>query len=183
MIQDTDANGKTITLGESGAIVEYILTKYGGGRLAISLGAENYPEYLYFLHFANGYFQPALARYGLLQRQQKQASNSASAPGKEDPSAKFAKRNFEQALQILEARLKRTGAWLAGQEFTAADIMNVTTLTTMRMFAPYSLENFPAILEFLGRVKGREAYRRAWGKSDPGLEPVMGAEAPARGKL
>ncbi|PYH87580.1 glutathione S-transferase, partial [Aspergillus ellipticus CBS 707.79] len=159
-----------ITLGESGAITEYILTKYGNGRLTIPPTAPNYADYLYFLHFANGYFQPALMRYGMLLRM--------NIP-EDDLLAKLPKRGMQQSLQILEDRLKGN-TWLAGEEFTAADVMVVTTLTTMRLFVPYSLEGYDAIVAYLGRVVQREAYRRALEKGDPGLEPVVGVGKPEK---
>src|SRR5437879_3136924 len=44
----------SLVLGESGAIIHYIIAKYGAGRL--SLGAEdpNFVSYLYWYHFSNG---------------------------------------------------------------------------------------------------------------------------------
>lgn len=170
VIQDTDSDGNVITLAESGAIVEYILTKYGQGKLAVPPTASNYPDYLYFLHFANGYFQPALARYGPTLR-------SGVEPSASDLGARFTKRGFEQSLKILDEQASKH-AWLAGEEFTAADVMNVCSLTTMRVFYPYSLEGYEGILGYLKRVGEREAYRRALEKGDPGFEPPRGAEKP-----
>ncbi|RHZ57479.1 glutathione S-transferase family protein [Aspergillus thermomutatus] len=163
VIQDGDT-----THAESGAIVEYILSKYGDRKLTIAPTADNYSDYLYFLHFANGYFQPAVMGFSRLLR-------SGISP--EDPSAKYAKRNFDQALKILDDRLKKN-AWLAGEEFTAADVMSVFTLTTARLFCPYSLEGYEGILAYLQRVNQRESYQTAMAKGDPGLVPLIGAEKP-----
>src|SRR5947199_7812357 len=44
-------DGDTL-LAESGAIVEYIVHRYGNGRLAVPPNAATYPRYLYWLHFA-----------------------------------------------------------------------------------------------------------------------------------
>lgn len=52
-----------VLLAETGAVVEYILTKYGKGKLVVRPDAKNFSDYLYWLHFANGYFQPVLLRY------------------------------------------------------------------------------------------------------------------------
>ncbi|GAQ11651.1 glutathione S-transferase 3 [Aspergillus lentulus] len=158
----------TTTLAESGAIVEYILTKYGNGKLAIPHTADNYADYLYFLHFANGYFQPALVGYSTVLR---------SGISHDDPSARFARRNFEQALKILDGRLTKN-IWLAGEEFTAADVMNVFTLTTARLFFPYRLAGYEGILGYLQRVSQREAYKTAMARGDPGLVPLISAEKP-----
>lgn len=83
------------------------------------------------------------------------------------------------SLQILEDRL-RTNTWLAGDEFTAADIMNVCPLTTMRVFAPFSLEGYDSILAYLKRVSQRTGYQRAVTKGDPGFHPPIGPEKPRR---
>ena len=48
-----------IVLPESGAIVEYVITGYGKGRLAIAVDRANYSEYLFWFHFANGTMMPA----------------------------------------------------------------------------------------------------------------------------
>jgi glutathione S-transferase len=70
--------------------------------------------------------------------------------------------------------------WLAGDEFTAADIMIVFSLTTMRRYFPYSLEEYPATVAFLKRVSEREGYQRAMSKGDPGFTPLIGAGKPER---
>lgn len=47
--------GKTTTLAESGAIVEYIIEKYGNGKLGVAPSdAQKRATYLYWLHWAEG---------------------------------------------------------------------------------------------------------------------------------
>jgi glutathione S-transferase len=94
-----------------------------------------------------------------------------------NPMAQFVNRTRETSLKMLDDRL-RENKWLAGEEFTAADVMTVFSLSTMRMFAPYSLEGREAILAYLKRVGERDGYRRAMEKGDPGFEPIFGADAP-----
>jgi glutathione S-transferase len=57
-----------LTLAESGAIVDYILARHGGGRLAVGADAPNFPDYLYWLHFTNGTLQPAFGRNMVVAR-------------------------------------------------------------------------------------------------------------------
>src|SRR5262249_21663526 len=45
-----------VVLPESGAIMEYIIGKYGDGRLAAKPTDKNFADYLYWFHFANGSF-------------------------------------------------------------------------------------------------------------------------------
>src|SRR5215475_6998276 len=42
-----------LVLAESGAVVEYIIAKYGNGRLALRAGDPDLAQYLYWFHFAN----------------------------------------------------------------------------------------------------------------------------------
>src|SRR3954463_5904814 len=53
-----------LRLGESGAIVDYIIQTYGAQSkgLALKSGDTGFADYLYWLHFANGTLQPAVAR-------------------------------------------------------------------------------------------------------------------------
>jgi glutathione S-transferase len=95
----------------------------------------------------------------------------------DDPVAHFVTRGYNLSLKILEDRVS-TNTWLAGDEFTAADIMNVFSLTTMRLFAPFSLENYPGIVAYLKRIGEREGYKRAMAKGDPGFTPLLCAEKP-----
>jgi glutathione S-transferase len=144
------------------------LTKYGKGNLVISASAPNYADYLYWFHAANGYIQPSVNRSMIVQRGGIDASN---------PMAQFVSRTRDTSLKMLDDRL-RENKWLAGEEFTAADVMTVFSLSTMRLFAPYSLEGWDGILAYLKRVGERDGYRRAMEKGDPGLQPILGADAP-----
>ena len=63
--------------------------------------------------------------------------------------------------------------YLAGSELTAADIMIVFSLTTMRTFTSYDLKPYPHIIAYLRRIGAREAYQRAMRKGDPGMALVL----------
>jgi glutathione S-transferase len=73
-----------LVLGESGAIIEYILAKYGGGRLQRAVGHREFANYLYWLHFANGSFQALLHRTLIARRLEPSAEHpvlvNADAP-------------------------------------------------------------------------------------------------------
>ena len=47
-----------VTIFESGAIVEYILTKHGGGRMRPNSDSADFPVYLQWLHYAEGMIMP-----------------------------------------------------------------------------------------------------------------------------
>ena len=152
-----------LVLGESGAIVEYIIGKHGGGRLARAPADADYAQYLYWFHFANATFQPLMGRNMLLHRLALPADN---------PVLVSTRARLERALDMLESRLGSVD-YLVGKELTAADIMLVFSLTTMRIFYPLDLAPYPNIRSYLSRIGGREAYRRAMHMGDPGMPPLL----------
>ena len=64
------------------------------------------------------------------------------------PAGVRSKERFAKILEFVDSRLKEN-TWLAGEEFTAADIMTVFTFTTMRSFYPYDLSGYAGILGYL----------------------------------
>lgn len=167
VIQD----GPNITIAESAACVEYIIHTHGGGRLSIAPGKQNYADYLYWFHFANGTLQPAVSRNMVLRLSGLKADTN--------PVVARLETKLAQVLSFMDQRLQKC-EWLAGDVFTAADVMAVTSLTTMRSFYGYDLGPYLGLLGWLGRVKGREAWRVAMGKADPelDLEALTGAKGP-----
>ena len=151
-----------LTLAESGAIVEYILARYGEGRLALSPEDPAYPVYLYWLHYANGSFMPAgmvdlvLGVLGLADQEHVQPLRARA----------------DRGYALAEKRLGEA-TWFAGDTFTAADIMMLFPLTTMRVFAPRDLAPYPNIRAYLARIGERPAYQRAAKKADPDLAPLL----------
>lgn len=80
---------------------------------------------------------------------------------------------LDKVMALVEERLGEA-AYLAGEEFTAADIMSVFSFTTMRLFQPMDLEPHPNVRAYLQRIGERPAYRRAMAKGDPDLVPMLG---------
>jgi glutathione S-transferase len=152
-----------LLLGESGAICEYLMQSSGDARFSVKKGAPGFADYLYWLHFANGTLQPLLGRLMSLER---------ADPSDKNAPLQAAKDRFKLVFAHLEARLG-AAPYLAGEGFTAADIMTVFSLTTMRLFRPFDLAPYPNILAYLQRIGARSAYQRAMKKGDPDLEPML----------
>lgn len=152
-----------LVMAESGAIFDYIIARHGGGRLAPGAGHPDFAAFLCWLHFANGSLQPVMGRNMLLGRLDLPADNAVRRSTHE---------RLERALAMVEARLSAV-PHLAGSDFTAADIMIVFTLTTMRYFLPVDLAPYPGILAYLQRMAARPAYRRAMAKGDPGMALLL----------
>jgi len=152
-----------LVLAESGAIIEYIIAKHGGGRLALTSDHPDFAQYLFWFHFANGNLQPNMGRNMILRRLSLAENN---------PVLLAMKERLDRALNLVEARLGET-EYFAGSEFTAADIIMVFSLTTMRLFLPFDLTPYPNILSYLQRIGQRDAYQRAMKKGDPGMVPLL----------
>jgi glutathione S-transferase len=94
-----------------------------------------------------------------------------------NPVRRLAGERLERNLKLVDARLGAVD-YLAGREFTAADIMTEFSLTTMRSFFPLDLTPYPNTVDYLKRIGARAAYRRAMSKGDPELTPVLAAHVP-----
>ncbi len=152
-----------VLLAESAAIVEYIIAKHGGGRLRLGPDHPDFANYLYWFHFANGNLQPVMGRSMMVGR-------IGLAP--DHPVQTSVQGRLDRVMALVEQRLGEAD-YLAGSEFTAADIMSVFSLTTMRLFQPVDLKPYPNILAYLQRIGARPAYQRAMTKGDPDLTPLL----------
>lgn len=152
-----------LVLAESGAIVDYIMAKYGKGRLALGPDDPDFAQFLYWFHFANGTLQSGMGRLMMLNRLKLAEDN---------PMLAATRARVDRAFDLVDARL-RDADYLAGKTFTTADIMTVFSLTTMRYFQPYDLARCPNVLKYLGRIGARPAYRRAMEKGDPGMALLL----------
>lgn len=152
-----------LLLAESAAIVEYIIARHGGGRLKLAPDHADYAAFLYWFHFSNGNMMPVLGRMMVVNRAQLPADH---------PVQQNAQVRLDRVLALVEARLGEV-PYFAGQEFTAADVMSVFSLTTMRLFQPLDLAPYPNIRAYLQRIGARPAYQRAMAKGDPDLVPLL----------
>jgi len=152
----------TLALAETGAIMDFILARHGAGRLVAGPQAPNFPDYLYWLHFGNGFFVPS-AMMGIV------ASRMA---GNHTQAAQGFTGRLELAYRLSEERLGKV-PYFAGPEFTAADIMMLFPLTTMRTATGHSLGALPNLRAYLQRIGERPAYQRAMKKGDPGMKPAL----------
>jgi glutathione S-transferase len=152
-----------LVLGESGAIVQYIIARYGGGRLAPAAGDPAFAAFMFWFHYANGTLQALMGRCMVLNR--------LKLPD-DDPVRVAQRARLDHAFDLIEARTGEA-AYFAGDDFTAADIMMGFSLTTMRYFLPYDLTRLPSLRAYLKRIGDRPAYRRAMQKGDPGMALLL----------
>lgn len=152
-----------VVLSESGAIMDYIIARHGGGCLAIPPGDANFADYLFWFHAANGSVMPA----GMIAMLVLLLGLAADNPLVQALSARG-----DRAFALIERRLGEA-PFFAGDAFSAADIMMVFPLTTMRAFSPMDLAPFSNIRAYLKRIGERPAYQRAMAKGDPGMAPML----------
>jgi glutathione S-transferase len=150
-------------ISESGAIVDYIVQRYGGGRLAVAPQAANFANYVFWLHFANG---------SLVSNEMLAMVSSFLGASAEHPAMGMVNDRAARAYGLVEQRLGEA-PYFAGEELTAADIMMVFGLTTMRYFAPRDFADRPNIRAYLQRIAARPAYQRAMAKGDPGMALLL----------
>ena len=152
-----------LVLAESGAVVEYIIARYGNDRLMLGSEHPDFAQFLYWFHFANGTLQAQMGRNSMMSR-----LNLAD----DNPLLRMTRTRVDRAFNVVNARLGEAD-YLAGREFTAADIMIGFSLTTMRYFMPYDIARCPNIVRYLARIGQRPAYRRAMEKGDPGMALLL----------
>jgi glutathione S-transferase len=152
-----------LVLAESGAVVDYIIAKYGDGRLRPKASHPDFAPFLYWFHFANGTLQAQMGRNMILNRLHLAQDN---------PVLQATRGRVDRSFDLVNARLGEAD-YLAGREFTAADIMIGFSMTTMRYFMPYDIARCPNIVRYLARIGERPAYRRAMEKGDPGMALLL----------
>lgn len=149
-------DGDTV-LAESGAIVDYIVRRYGNGRLEVKPESSAFARYVYWLHFAEGSLMTLMIAALVLSR----------IPGADESAAgQRVRKRMAEMLSFIDAELSGL-PYFAGAELTAADIMMVFPFTTMRRFLQYDVTPFRNIRAYVERIEARPAYQRAMKMSGP----------------
>ena len=152
-----------LTVAESGAIIEYLVERYGKGRLIPAAGTPEKLRYTYWLHFAEG-----TAMSPLLMKLVFNRDESGPMPFFVRPIAKkisaavkdsFIEPEIKQQLNYMEAEIAKTG-WFAGSEFSAADIQMSFPLEVAASRGGLDAK-LPKLMDFLKRIHARPAYQRA----------------------
>lgn len=156
VIQDGD-----VMLAESAAIVEYICHRYAGGKLTVGPNQPNYAEYLYWMHFNNNVQGLFFAKLAL--------GTKASSPEAE-MIGKAIKRREDNYYRYLDQRLG-VSPYLAGPEFTCADVMVTFNLTTLPLFGGRTIDDLSNAKAYVQRIGERPAYIKAMKIAGPTAVP------------
>ena len=155
-------------VAESGAIVEYLVDRYGNGRFKPT-GEQDLLNYRYYLHFAEGSAMPPLLMklvFNKIKRSPMPFFVKPIARGIADKVlASFVQPNIDAQLRFLEGELAQR-PWFAGAEFSAADVQMSFPLEAAAARGG-SMDAYPRLQDFLARIHARPAYRRALERGGP----------------
>ena len=147
VIQDGD-----LVMSESGAILEYLIEKYGKGRLAPPLGSTDRGAYLQWVHFAEATAFPPM---GDIARHTMFLPEAERIPQVADDGRARA----QNALDVVERALARKH-YLVGDELSGADIMMGYSLMAARMLGILGARH-PNVAAYWERLAARPGFQKA----------------------
>ena len=156
------------TIAESGAIVDYIVSTYGNGRLIPPDGTPERLRYTYWLHYAEGSAMPPLLMklvFGVLPERAPWFVKPLVKGIADTANRTFIDPQLKLHTTYWESELAKS-EWFAGAEFTAADIQMSFPLEAASSRAGIE-KGYPKVHAFLDRIHARPAYRRALEKGGP----------------
>jgi len=143
-------DGKTIA--ESGAIVEYIIDKYGKGRMKPKPGTDDYWKYVEWMHYAEG-----SAMLPLLMALYTSFPGVNAEPLKPRIESEIAN-NLSYMAHGIKGR-----EFFVGKELTGADIQLLFVLEA----AGQRVKPYPDLDKYVERMHARPASKKALEKGGP----------------
>jgi glutathione S-transferase len=157
------------TIAESGAIIEYLVERYGNGRLVPAAGSPSKLRYTYWLHYAEGSAMPPLLLKLVFERMKTGPVPFFVRPVVRGIADKvmtmFVDPQLKLHIEYMESELAKN-PWFAGNEFSAADIQMSFPLEAASARAAHGTKT-PNIDAFLQKIHARAAYRRALERGGP----------------
>jgi len=141
------------TFYESGAIVQYLLERYGGGRLEPAVGAPERARYLQWFHWGEATLLPPIVQMNSHRFVLPEADRSEKV-------IDVSRRQLARVLAVLEAAVEGRD-FLIGEGLTAADIMVCYGVTLARLVGELPA-GYVAVGRWLDGLATRPAYREAF---------------------
>jgi glutathione S-transferase len=158
-----------VTVAESGAIIEYLIERYGKGRLAPEIGTPERLRWRYWLHFAEGTAMSPLLMKLVFERVKVSPMPFFVKPIARGIADKvltmMVEPNLKRQLDFMEAELSKS-EWFAGDTFSAADIQMSFPVEASAQRAGLNASR-PKLMAFLKRIHARPGYRRALERGGP----------------
>ena len=147
-------------LGESGAIMDWIIATYGDRGLVPTKDHPDFADHLFYYHWANATFMTN----GMM------ALVAQFCGAEQMPT--FVADRVQKGWAIVEQRLGEAD-YFGGSQLTTADIMMGFQLTTSRAMSGMSIDHLPNLKAYLQRIGARPAYQRAMARAEPGMPPKL----------
>ena len=146
----------TLVLAETGAIVEYLVRKYGDGSLAPApdIDSRDYVDYLHRMHFAEG--------SAMLPLLLKLYVGRLGAAG--EPLWPRIESELHNHFAYMSTALGDRD-WFVGNRFSAADVQLSFVIEAGAMRGP--LQEYPNLVRLRDRFESRPAFRRALERGGP----------------
>ena len=158
-----------VTVAESGAIIEYLLERYGNGRLEPAKGTPERLRFTYWLHFAEGSAMSPLLMKLVFDRIESSPMPFFAKPIARGISRKvktaMVEPNLKRHLDHMERELTKS-EWFAGSEFTAADVQMSFPVEASVQRAGLDSSR-PKLITWLKKIHARPAFRRALERGGP----------------
>ncbi len=152
-----------IVLAESGAILEYLVERYGASRLRPALETNEHLRYRYWLHYAEGSAMPPLLLKLVFDRMEQAPAPFFVRPILRSVASRVKRTFVEPQLRLhldyMEGELGKS-LWFAGYELTAADIQMSFPVEAAAARVGFDSSR-PRLRDFLDRIHARPAYQRA----------------------
>ena len=155
-----------LVIAESGAIIEYLLERYGQQFLPAA-GTPEFLRHRYWLHYAEGSLMPLLLMKLILSTVPKRVPALIRPIGKAivgGVNQAFLDPQLKLHLDYVEAELGKS-QWFVGDELTGADFQMSFPLEAASARAGGAQR--PRIKAFVERIQSRPAYRAAIEKGGP----------------
>ena len=157
-----------ITIAESGAIIEYLIQKYGPD-FGFEAGTSDWIDYQYWMHYAEGSLMPVLFLGLVFSMIKKKPMPFFAKPIIKKMAngihASLINPNLQRHMNFIEAHLKQN-TWFAGDKLSGADFQMIFTLEAAAVRG--GLEKYyPAANDYLERIRSRPAYRNTIEKGGP----------------
>ncbi|MFK8032062.1 MAG: glutathione S-transferase [Gammaproteobacteria bacterium] len=150
-------------IAESGAIVEYLARVHGNGAMAPEVGTEEYNQYVYWLHYAEGSLMtPLLLKlvFNRIKTTKMPFFVKPIANGIADKvMSSFVTPSIVRHMTFVDQHLEGR-EWFAGNELSGADIQMSFPLEAA-LARDESLHKLKNLSGFVKRVQSRDAYKRA----------------------
>ena len=140
-----------ITIYESGAIVEYILSRHAEGRLRPAVESSNYPGYLQWFHYCEGMVMPPINTIVV--------QTILLPPERRDENV------LSQAQKLLSKSVAPIDESLIGKDFLAGEFSGADIMLGHALYMANRLkcvsEELKNLQGYINRIAAREAFEKA----------------------